>query len=54
MCDELTKKRKRSFSEAWLTDERYKFWIREVSSDSNMYYCNVCNKNYSCDSIHVS
>ena len=19
-----------------------------------MYYCNVCNKNYSCDSIHVS
>ncbi|KAG5328403.1 SETMR methyltransferase, partial [Acromyrmex charruanus] len=24
MCDELTKKRKRSFSEAWLTDERYK------------------------------
>ena len=54
MCDELTKKCKRSFSEAWLIDERYKSWICKVSFDSNMYYCNVCNKNYSCDSIHVS
>ena len=36
MCDELTKKRKRSFSEAWLIDERHKSWIREVSPDSSM------------------
>lgn len=54
MCDELTGKRKRSFAEAWLTDERYKSWIRKVPSDNNLFYCSVCNKNFSCNSTHIS
>ncbi|KYN11368.1 hypothetical protein ALC57_16481 [Trachymyrmex cornetzi] len=48
MCDE-SKKRKRSFQETWLTDDRYKSWIRNI-----MYYCIVCIKNLSCVPIHVS
>jgi len=54
MSDKSTKKRKRSFSQAWLTDERYKSWIREVSSDSTLYHCIICNKNLSCNSTHIS
>jgi len=54
MCDELTKKRKRSFADAWLSDDRYKSWIRKVSSDDSLYYCTICNKNFSCNSTHVS
>lgn len=50
MCDQLTKKRKRSFAEAWLSDDRYKSWIRKVSSDNSLYYCNICNKNFPCSS----
>jgi len=53
MCDELKKKPKRKFSEAWLCDDRYKFWIRQVPSDNTLFYCTVCNKNFSCSS-HVS
>ncbi|KYN12429.1 hypothetical protein ALC57_15396 [Trachymyrmex cornetzi] len=32
------------------TDERYKSWIREVSSDDSLYYCNICEKSFSCSS----
>lgn len=53
-CDELIKKRKRSFTDAWLNDERYKSWIRKVSSDDGLYYCTICKKNFSCNSTHVS
>lgn len=53
--NELTKKsKKRSFLEAWLNDIRYKSWIQKVSSDSSLYYCSICNKKLSCNSIHVS
>jgi len=54
MSDESIKKRKRSFSKAWLTDDRYKSWIREVSSDDTLSHCTVCNKNLSCNSTYVS
>jgi len=37
MFDESIKKRKRRFSEAWLTDDRYKSWIREKYSLSLHY-----------------
>lgn len=50
MCDQLTKKRKRSFAKAWLSDDRYKSWICKVSSDNSLYYCNICNKNFPCSS----
>lgn len=50
MCDQLTKKRKRNFLEAWLSDDRYKSWIRKVPSDDSLYYCSICNNNYSCNS----
>lgn len=53
-CDELSKKRKRGFAEAWLSDDRYKSWIRKVPSDQSLYYCSICNKNFSCNSTHVS
>ena len=49
MCDELRKKPKRSFLEAWLSDDRIKSWIRKVSFDDNLYHCIVCNKNISCN-----
>lgn len=51
---ELPKKRKRSFVEAWLSDDRYNHWIRRVSSDDTLYYCTVCEKNFSCNAAHVS
>jgi len=54
MSDKSTKKRKRSFSKAWLTDERYKSWIHEILSDSTLYHCIICNKNLSCNSTHIS
>jgi len=44
----MTKRYKRSFQQTWLTDVRYKSWIRKVSSNDSFYYCNVCNKNFSC------
>ncbi|KAL6417908.1 hypothetical protein ACFW04_014250 [Cataglyphis niger] len=52
MCDELRKKSKQSFSEAWLSDDRIKSWIRKVSSDNSFYHCIICNKNISCNT-HV-
>jgi len=55
MSDEsMTKKRKRSFSKAWLTDDQYKSWIREVSSDNILYHCTICNQNLSCNSTYAS
>ena len=52
MYDQLRKKPKRSFSEAWLSDDRVKSWIRKVSSDDSFYHCIICNKNISCNT-HV-
>jgi len=46
MCDELTKIPKRSFIEAWLTDDRYKLWIYKVPSDDSLYFCSVCNRQF--------
>lgn len=48
----MKKQSKRKFCEAWLSDDRYKDWIQKVSNDT-MFYCNVCNKTFSCSS-HVS
>lgn len=39
MCDTLKKKCKRSFLDAWLKDDRYKFWIRKVSFDDSLFHC---------------
>lgn len=50
MCDIFEKKSKRSFSDAWLNDDRFKSWIRKVSFDDSLFYCIVCNKNFSCNS----
>jgi len=52
MCDELRKKSKRSFSDAWLNDNRIKCWIRKVAFDESLYHCIICNKNISCNT-HV-
>ncbi|KYN05168.1 PREDICTED: uncharacterized protein LOC108771904 [Cyphomyrmex costatus] len=48
------RKPKRTFSETWLTDNRYKSWIREVLSDNTLYHCTICNKSLSCASTHIS
>jgi len=53
MCDLLKKKCKQSFSAAWLSDDRYKSWIRKVPSNKNLFHCIICNKNFSCNT-HVS
>jgi len=29
-------------------------WIRQISSNNSIFYCNVCNKDFSCNSSHVS
>lgn len=42
-------KRKRCFSDSWLTDDRFKLWLRKVPSDDSLYYCTVCDKNFSCN-----
>lgn len=52
-CDERRKRPKQKFSQTWLNDDRYKFWIREVPSDNTLFYCSICNKTFSCSS-HVS
>lgn len=54
MNDEVKKKRKRSFSENWLTDDRYKSWIRKAPFDDSLFHCIICDKNFSCSSSHVS
>lgn len=48
-------KKKRSFPDAWLSDERFKFWIRKVPFDNSLFHCVICNKNFSCSSVsHVT
>jgi len=42
------------FVEAWLNANLYKSWIRQVASDNTIYYCNICNKSFSCSASHVS
>ena len=64
MCDSestsqspLEKKCKRSFSEAWLTDNRCKSWIRKVPLNDSLFHCTICNKDFSCNtriSRHVN
>jgi len=49
MCDLLKKKAKRSFVEAWLSDDRYKSWIRKVPSNDSLYHCIICKKDFSCN-----
>ncbi|XP_036151051.1 uncharacterized protein LOC118648751 [Monomorium pharaonis] len=39
MCEPLEKKDKRSFQEAWLSDTQYKFWIRKVPLNDDLYHC---------------
>lgn len=53
MCDSSKKKCKRSFVEAWLTDERYNSWIQKVPCDDNSFHCTICNKDFSCNT-HIS
>lgn len=52
MCDLSKRKLKRSFSNAWLNDDRIKHWIRTVSFNESLYHCIICNKNISCNT-HV-
>jgi len=47
-------KRKGKFLEAWLSDDRYKSWISQVSNDTTIFHCNACNKNFSCNASCVS
>jgi len=49
MCEQLKKNSLRSFSEAWLSDDKFASWIRKVSGDNNHYHCTMCNKIYSCN-----
>jgi len=35
-------------------DDPYKSWIRRVPFNNNLYYCNVCNKTFSCQSRNIS
>lgn len=49
--DTLKKKIKRSFLEAWLSDNRFKSWLRKVPSDDSLFHCTICSKNFSCNSI---
>lgn len=49
MCEPLPKKHKRSFVEAWLSDDRYKNWIRKVPLNDSLFHCIVCNKKFSCN-----
>lgn len=47
--NKLPKTCKRSFSEAWLTDERYESWIRRVPFNDSYFYCILCKKDFSCN-----
>ncbi|XP_036149145.1 uncharacterized protein LOC118647771 [Monomorium pharaonis] len=49
MGEPLEKKNKRSFQEAWFSDTQYKFWIRKVPLNDELYHCTVCKKNLSCN-----
>lgn len=47
--DELKKKSKQKFSLVWLSDDRYKSWIRQTSDDT-LYLCTIYNKAFFCSS----
>lgn len=47
----LKKKVKRSFSEAWLNDERFKSWLQKVPSDDSLFHCTICTKNFMCGPV---
>jgi len=47
MCESLRKKVKRSFSEPWLSDNRFKSWLQRVLNDKTVFCCIVCNKQFS-------
>lgn len=49
--DTLKKKVKRSFLEAWLSDNRFKSWLRKVPSDDSLFHCTICSKNFSCNTL---
>jgi len=42
-CDK-SKVIKRKFVKTWLSDDRYKSWISEISSDTTLYYCKYAIK----------
>lgn len=53
MCEPPNKKFKACFSEAWLSDPRFKSWISKVEGDESLCHCRLCNKNFSCSWSHV-
>lgn len=53
MCEPPSKKFKQSFSDAWLTNIKFKSWISKVENNENLFYCRVCSKSYTCCLSHV-
>ncbi|KAK0090103.1 hypothetical protein PV325_002935 [Microctonus aethiopoides] len=48
MCDILQKKKRCTFKECWIDDEKFKNWIQKVPLNEEMYHCSVCNKDIMC------
>ncbi|EFN86395.1 hypothetical protein EAI_08016, partial [Harpegnathos saltator] len=44
------KKFKQAFSRDWLENDNYKSWMKEVPENCSKYFCQVCNKMFSCSS----
>lgn len=53
ICDKIKERSKQKFSIAWLSDNRYKSWIHQVSSDDTLFLLQYMQKKLSCSS-HVS
>lgn len=53
MCDQLRRRPRRSFSENWLKDNRFKSWINKVEFNDSLFYCSICDKKMSCSLSHV-
>lgn len=55
MSDErCAKKPTKRFSKDWLSDKRFKDWIRQVPGNDSLFYCAFCDNTYSCGSSHVA
>ena len=40
-------KYKRKFQNAWLTEERFRAWIRKAENDPHNAFCLFCQKSFS-------
>ena len=49
----MTKNKKCKFNKCWLTDEKFKDWLKEVENDIYSAFCKFCNATFSLSNMEV-